>query len=116
MGRTAKRLRFTEEQIIVVLREQEAGAKSADVCRKHGISNVLQAYARPLSKRFLIWPIVRFSVSGLRGFPSPRSRSAQPAPHRGIGLASRTTRAIKSASKFSNIVGVSAYTGIRSLK
>jgi putative transposase len=33
-----KKQRFTEEQIIGVLREQEAGAKVADLCRKHGIS------------------------------------------------------------------------------
>ena len=33
-----KRSRFTDEQIIGILREQEAGMKTADVCRKHGIS------------------------------------------------------------------------------
>jgi len=30
--------RFTEEQIIAILREQEAGMGTAEVCRKHGIS------------------------------------------------------------------------------
>ena len=34
-----KRSRHTEEQIIAILKEQEAGSKTADVCRKHGISS-----------------------------------------------------------------------------
>src|ERR1700757_1296801 len=34
-----KRSRFSEEQIIAILREQEAGAKTVEVCRKHGISD-----------------------------------------------------------------------------
>lgn len=33
-----KRSWFTEEQIIAILRKQELGVKTADVCRKHGIS------------------------------------------------------------------------------
>jgi putative transposase len=33
-----KRERHTEEQIIAILKEHEAGAKTADVCRKHGVS------------------------------------------------------------------------------
>lgn len=34
-----KRSRFSEEQIIAVLKEQEAGMPMADVCRRHGISS-----------------------------------------------------------------------------
>jgi putative transposase len=34
-----KRSRFSEEQIIGILREQEAGEATADVCRRHGISS-----------------------------------------------------------------------------
>ena len=33
-----KRKRFTEEQMIAVLREHDAGAKAADLARKYGIS------------------------------------------------------------------------------
>jgi putative transposase len=34
-----KRKRFSEEQIIAILREHEAGVSTADLCRKHGMSN-----------------------------------------------------------------------------
>ena len=34
-----KQSRFTEERIIAILREHEAGSKTGDVCRKHGISS-----------------------------------------------------------------------------
>lgn len=34
-----KRSRFTEEQIIAILREQEAGVATAEVCRRHGVSS-----------------------------------------------------------------------------
>ena len=33
-----KRSRFTEEQIIGILKEQESGQRTADVCRRHGVS------------------------------------------------------------------------------
>lgn len=34
-----KRSRFSEEQIIAILKEQEAGIARAEVCRRHGISS-----------------------------------------------------------------------------
>jgi len=34
-----KRSRFSEEQIIAILKEQEAGMATAEVCRRHGISS-----------------------------------------------------------------------------
>ena len=34
-----RKSRFTEEQIIAILAEQERGAATAEVCRRHGISD-----------------------------------------------------------------------------
>lgn len=34
-----KRSRFSEEQIIAILKEHQAGMPTADVCRRHGISS-----------------------------------------------------------------------------
>lgn len=33
-----RKSRFTEEQIIAILKEQEAGVPTGEVCRKHGVS------------------------------------------------------------------------------
>src|SRR5260370_27730217 len=34
-----KRARFSEEQIITILKEAEGGAKVTELCRRHGISD-----------------------------------------------------------------------------
>ena len=43
-----KRKRFTEEQIVGVLREHEAGGRTREICRRHGISE--QTFYRWRSK------------------------------------------------------------------
>ena len=34
-----KKSRYTEEQIIGILKQHEAGVKTADLCREHGVSD-----------------------------------------------------------------------------
>lgn len=34
-----KKSRFTEEQVLTILKEQDGGTKVADICRKHGITD-----------------------------------------------------------------------------
>ena len=41
-----KRSRFSDEQIIGILKEQEARAATADVCRRHGISGATSVSVR----------------------------------------------------------------------
>ena len=50
-----KRARFSEEQIIAVLKEAEAGAKVTELCRRHGISDAtFYIYGRlPRGKKVL---------------------------------------------------------------
>ena len=42
-----KKKRFSEEQIIAVLKEAEAGTRTAALCRKYGISQAPAATGRP---------------------------------------------------------------------
>lgn len=34
-----KKSRFTEDQVLAILKEQDGGSKVADICRKHGITD-----------------------------------------------------------------------------
>ena len=34
-----RKSKFTKEQIIAILKEQDQGSKVADICRKHGLSD-----------------------------------------------------------------------------
>ena len=52
--------RFSEEQIIGILREAEAGAKTPEVCRRHGISDAT----------FYKWKAKYGGLDDLRGAPA----------------------------------------------
>ena len=56
-----KGTRHSEEQIIAILKQGEAGLATADLCRQHGISE--QTYYR----------LVSISISGRANFASPKS-------------------------------------------
>jgi len=66
-----KRSRFTEEQIITVRREQEAGMKTADICRKHGVSEAtFYNFGRLTPCKLLegcFWPNRCQHLSGIAG-------------------------------------------------
>jgi hypothetical protein len=82
-----KRKRFTEEQIIGILKEHELGAKTADLCRAH--RPYIQRMAK--SRSFCFTPAGLLCIS----VASPRNRIGQP-PRQASGrgaVARRTSTA-----------------------
>jgi len=67
-----KASRFNEERIIAVLREHEAGAKTAEVCRRHGISDAtFYIYGRlPRGRKVLGPGLTRIDCKHLFGVTS----------------------------------------------
>ena len=50
-----KRSRFSEEQIIGILKEHEAGVSVADLCRKHGVSDASYNFRQTVFGRSFCW-------------------------------------------------------------
>jgi putative transposase len=61
--------RFSEEQIIAILREQEVGARTEEVCRRHGISTTT----------FYKWKARYGGLEVSRGAPAEDPRGREPA-------------------------------------
>jgi hypothetical protein len=75
-----KRARFVEEQIIGVLREHEAAAKTADLAHKHGVSEGT-LYNR------------KAKYGGMVGYLTPATHMPPTSTQRAIGCATRTSSA-----------------------
>ena len=79
-----KRKQFTEEQIIGILRMHAAGAKPADLCRQHGISettlyNWLRVGTLRGYRMGALWRIARVDLDAF--IAAGRNVPAQESPH-----------------------------------
>ncbi len=82
--------RFTEEQIIAVLREHEAGAKTPELCRKHGISDAT----------FYNWKAKFGGMDGVGDGAAADAGRGEPAAEEAAGgIDARQRRAERSAGK-----------------
>ncbi len=81
-----KRNRSSEEQVIGILQEQEAGVSVADVCRNHGVSDASIYNGKP------IWRFGGLMRSGSCRLSRRRRRDERTAGRRAIGCCRMTVR------------------------
>jgi putative transposase len=68
------RKRFTEEQIIGILKEAEAGAKSVEFCRRHAISEQMFYWSMGIPS----WSNFMLGTRRVSASPGPDTLSAEP--------------------------------------
>jgi len=107
-----KASRFGEEQIIAVLREHEAGGKTAEVCRRHGISDAtFYIYGRlPRGKKVSVSGLAMIDckhLSGVTTYGAPKWEIRSHSPRQMVGLEGHYKRQglsvpVRSVSPFSD--------------
>lgn len=107
-----KRSRFSEQQIIAILREQEIGARTAEVCRKYGISRSTfyrwkGKYAGLDVSKAPPLRALEDENTELRGStPSPVAQSGQTdSPHRWMIIGAQVNRLLTNALGFQKATG-----------
>jgi putative transposase len=74
-----KARKYTEEQIIAVLKEGEAGARVADLCRKYGMSDATYYNWKAKYAGMTFSDLKRFEIPG-SGKPASQADCSRPGP------------------------------------
>lgn len=66
--------KYSDEQVIAILREQEAGRPTAEICRKYGVSNATFYKWKSKFGGMQVWPLPNTQITLTSLFPSVTAR------------------------------------------